>query len=64
MVDYDVRTNWRISPIIVAVHAASATQNVTRGMTTSHGSSIACARRRVETVYIPSGKTAPQYSGS
>src|SRR6266536_2219919 len=53
----------RTSPIIVTDHAASATYSITREMISRNGASIAFANRNVHTVYMPSGKTAPQYNG-
>src|SRR5262245_8153882 len=54
----------RTRPTNVAVHAASANQKNARGITSSQGRSSAWERRTVLSVYIPSGKTMPQYCGS
>jgi hypothetical protein len=54
----------RPSPRSASDQAARATKTKIRGTASSAGTSIACARRNVQTVYMPRGKTAPQYNGS
>jgi hypothetical protein len=47
-------------PTAVADHAAKATYTNIFGMTDRNGASITCDSRNVDTVYMPSGNTAPQ----
>jgi hypothetical protein len=49
---------------MVIVHAVKAMNTNTPGIARRNGASIACDNRKVHTVYVPSGNTAPQYSGS
>ena len=53
-----------IQPANVAHHAASAMKINTRGTRSRNGKFNTRAKRNVLAVYMPSGNTAPQYSGS
>src|SRR5688572_20716400 len=58
------RASWATHCAATIIHATSATKTNLSATLNSQGRSSACDSRRVQTVYIPSGKTAPQYSGS
>jgi len=55
-----VMTSERTSPTNVTAQAASATKTNTRGTHSRNCVSLASASRYVQTVYMPSGNTAPQ----
>src|SRR5688572_3984539 len=53
----------RSNPRNVTAQAARAMNTNTRGIWCRAGMPVASARRKVQTVYMPRGNTAPQYSG-
>jgi hypothetical protein len=54
------RIKLRTNPANVTAHAAIAITTNARGMNIRNGVALTAARRNVQTVYIPNGKTAPQ----
>ncbi len=65
MIEVRIRplTSVCINPMKVASQARSATYTKYRGIMYKNSSSVASANRNVQVVYIPKGKTMPQYSG-
>jgi hypothetical protein len=61
---YRTRKSCRIRPRKVTPHAARATKTKYLGTTSNQGSSITADNRCVQTVYMPKGKTALQYTTS
>jgi hypothetical protein len=53
-----------MNPKKAVSHAARAMKKKYRGMTSNGSNLIAFANWKVQTVYIPSGNTIPQYCGS
>ncbi len=56
-------TSRPINPMVVINQARNATYTKYRGITYKNVSSVALANWNVLAVYMPRGKTIPQYSG-